>query len=1412
MTKSLKRKFIVGILVVFLACVSISTALLLNNKTAQASVFEYGSEVKLTYDKPVSSSFLSGKKGYMFSTDKVSSVISVKNDVAGTFSVEFTPLSDKIGTNDFSQVAFDFSCESVRLGFSVKFVAEGTGVKMRIFVSSRPVVYKEIAVDGSFCGGSAKAISFSFDPINMRVYDANKALVADFKSEQYMLSYDMGTLIDSFSSYSVDVSFGNIVKGKTAKIVLFELCGQRLDKEKVDNTSAPVIYSYPELSDAVVGKTYAIPTNFNTYDVLDGNKNTFDGQIKVTDNLNKEVEVIEKDGSYYFTPSASGIYNLNYTPVDSHGLQGETYVAKIFAFANQPEISFNSQYPIEDLSVGKLTKLAFPAITARSDLSLKNIKVSAIISDGSQTVKSIEDCSNGFSYTFDKTGEYKVTFSATDYVGYTEIKEVIVTVTDAAVFYNCDLKDVYAKDEIINFGSVYALYNGQSYAVNSVIEFPDGRINQTGNAKLDVEGVYKVTFTTNVSGADLSLSKYFTVKNNNVSLWTAQSGLTVTSDALAPSYADQAYRGSLLTVNRPIEAEYKNVIDLSDNTGDDLLAEIFVAPTTAGVIETGCVDLILTDIYNPENVIDIRLTQDAWLWESMKGRTSIIAQPVRDFDNAYLDLIHKATKDDQRYYYYGRGLYSSLYGKIENSNESSPAQSVKLYFDYQTGKLYASVAATGGLKGKLVVADLGSEEYVGSGNLWKKFTTGEAKLTVKISKLFQDANVMIINIDGQNMSGEYTADTTAPSIFLDYYGNSEQNIPTAVVGKPYRIFTAYTQDIAEGTRDNVTVSVFRKQGDLLIATQHNNKTFLPTTAGEYIIRYDAVDESGNASFKEVTVIAKNANEILAKNYIFSDKLLSSVLVGQTFTFYKGVASGGTGVLDVDYKITLDGQEITLDENDSFKVMQDGEYQIAVTVSDFIEKSKEFIYKFTAEYSDDCVFNLKTMPKATVKGEEITLPELTAVKYTEDGEQNVPVEVYIDGAKISSLVYTPEQAGSFTVKYVAGEQFVEYVIAVTDSEERSESYTSRFFYSDAQINVIERSAVFSFSKPTKINVLGTFDVDFANFELSSEIARDADNKELPNYKVGSAIDKVNVTLTDSIDPSISVTFSLIEKDGSESYLEYNGVRYIIYGCSFLSYSYPFKVAFDNQTNFITIGESKVKACKIDTCDNGNRFYGFTSGAIYVDFEVPEVEGVGAIGIGNIGGQEFKSATKRDRSGPIINIYGAFSDVKLGGKIEIPAAEAFDYISGVKSLTVTVSANKVVVLDSVPIDKPIQVDATEYGEYKILYRAVDMLGNPKERNFSVKVWDEVPPTITLSGNVPTTAKVNEEIVLPTMTATDNDTKPEKLKTYVYYIAPNGYEGRVTDNKFTPNQKGTYVVVYFAQDLDGATTTDIHYITVR
>ena len=65
---------------------------------------------------------------------------------------------------------------------------------------------------------------------------------------------------------------------------------------------------------------------------------------------------------------------------------------------------------------------------------------------------------------------------------------------------------------------------------------------------------------------------------------------------------------------------------------------------------------------------------------------------------------------------------------------------------------------------------------------------------------------------------------------------------------------------------------------------------------------------------------------------------------------------------------------------------------------------------------------------------------------------------------------------------------------------------------------------------------------------------------------------------------------------------------------------------------------------------------------------------------------------------------------------------------------------------------------------------------------------------------------------MTATDDNTATEDIVTYVYYVAPNAKTVEIKNNQFTPDQKGLYMIIYFAQDSDGATSVQYYQVRVK
>lgn len=1421
MTKSFKNKLVVCLLAVFIAT-SCFAAFAINSFNTRAEIFTYTQEVSVVKEQALSQSFLNGKKGYMFSTNKNAASVSLTNQSAGKFSVEFTPVSSTVGVNDFNSFTFRFRSVDARIGFNLAFAPVNDGVKMSVSLTNLPLTTKEVLFDGAFDNASDKAIAFAFDPELMQVYNAEGSVVADFKSTTYMMGFGMTTLIDSYNTYSVEMAFGGIKTGKTAKVILFELGGQKFDSAELVNTSAPVVYQGVELQNGVVGKIYKVNQKVNTYDVKDGFKDVISyDNIVVTDGLNNPVAL--DNGT--FVPTEHGVYYVNYTPVDEDNLVGKTYSYPFYVFESQPQINFETQYPLSDMTVGKGSTIGFGWVMAETELSTKKLAVSAAVKRGQDIVGQDNDCSDGFKFTFANVGSYTVEFSATDSVGYSQTLSVDVIVEDCAVFKNVDaIKDVYAKNASLNLKSVYALYNSNIFDVNVLTTYPDGRTNDSDVILLDEEGIYKIDFSATIDSAEISLTKYFTVRNNNVSLWGAQDGLEVVSNQYAPSYADDNYCGTMLTVTRPIEAVYENVLDLSDNTPDGVLAEIFVAPTVAGTRETGCVEIILTDVYNEENVINIRLVKAPWSTIPRNSRMSIVAQPVRDFDDTYLKEAFGGSGDYQNEYYYGRTIYSSFYGKIENNNEVSVSQSVKLYFDYETGKIYASYASlrSTGETGKVVVANLSDEKYVGTGNAWKKFTTGEARLSVKISQIEQPtASVMILNIDGQSMSGEYTTDTTAPSIFIDYAGNSEKAIPYGIKGEPYKIFDVYSRDIAEGYRKEVDVKVYKNMSGVLSEVENNGSYFVPQTTGEYVIKYSVSDAAGNSAVKDVKITVKNQSEIAQKTYTFSDKLLSNVCVGQRVTYYAGIADGGSGALTTTYAIYKDGQQIQIDKNNSFLIEEAGEYQIKVKVKDYLSESDDFVYTITAEYSEVPVLEKITMPKAVLADTKFIIPQFKAVKYFEGGSEEVDIEYYLDGVKLDKNEFTPTETDKVKLDLMYGQELLaSYDIGVTKIGLNNQ-YVSGYIYTNADIKVDNNGATITFSQAAFASVIKPASVDFLTFTIASEIAKkvvienvDGEDKETTvKYECGANLSRVDFTLTDSLNPNISFTASLLKKDRSESLLEYNGVRYVIPTANFFSNQQNFVIEFDKNTNFIKVGSKNV--CKITKCDNGDIFEGFTSGMAYLDLTMPEVDngGPAAVGLRNFGGMIFTVFNKNPKGSTSLKIFGDFGAVEKGDVIDIPAATAFNMLSDIKSVTVTVAdPDGDILLNKVDITQPKQVVANKVGGYKILYEAKSVSGTSITRPFTLTVMDRVPPIITVNGTIVEAAKLNSVINVPKMTVTDDNTPKEQIKTYVYCFTPLGQMIRLDKNSFKAEQKGTYAIVYYASDNDNAIATKIFYVVVR
>jgi len=765
-------------------------------------------------------------------------------------------------------------------------------------------------------------------------------------------------------------------------------------------------------------------------------------------------------------------------------------------------------------------------------------------------------------------------------------------------------------------------------------------------------------------------------------------------------------------------------------------------------------------------------------------------------------------------YYYNASVYASFYGKYGDSATSYPSNSIKLYFDYEEGKVYADYAGVKGqANGKVCVADLNNESYVGSGNAYKGFTTGEAKISIKLSGIRQTAHVMVLNIDGQSMAGKSTVDTTAPSIILDYAGNQANSLPKAVVGKQYKIFDPTTVDLIDGYGKNVQITVYKKQGAVWGEYERNDMTFVPDQAGSYMIRYQAVDSSNNKSVKEVKIIA--VDSVRELSYEFNDNISNLYSVGQTFNYYAGSISGGTGVIEKNVKVFLNGDEIALDENNSFLIDKAGEYSLQVVLKDYVSVSNPFIKTFTVQYSSKPIIADVAMPDALVEGEEFAFPEVDAKVYTETDVQTIPVVWYAKYGEDGEFTlvegnFVPTQSGIVYLKAKANESETVYKVNVTKKISNQDyNHLSQYVYSNASVvpfankdlfNPTATSAIhYEFTSDSVWSVARAIDVNFASivFGISS-----------------CKFNSIDFTLRDAYDPNISVTITITSKNDDECFVNVNGKTYTVNASFIKASAYgEFKISFNSIENAILI--NSISVAQVEKTDAGKIFNGFTSGKVYMQLSIKSDKSgeTSKIGISQVAGQPYLPTIKKDTLGPTIAVDGVIEDVNYGEYIRILDAKAFDFISSVKSLKVSVtSPSGKALYNNVNVDAVAPILADEIGIYKITYTAIDANDNQGTYEIGVKIIDYVAPQITLSGSVPTEGRVGQKIVLPKMTATDDNTATEDIVTYVYYVAPNAKTVEIKNNQFTPDQKGLYMVIYFAQDSDGATSVQYYQVRVK
>ena len=1364
------------------------------------------------------SSYSDGRHGLRL-TGKKGSYISMKETVAGKFDMTWIP------ENGLSEVTYTFENTASDESFDLVVAFNGTIISSYVTcngenaglyyfgtkgLSNLTQLYNNI---GSYTENTNEygALTVSFDPETMSVKVKDR-LVWSFLSD-YSDGRQVGFAFDSFERYTVKMAFSNATPSASA--IIYDINGQNLENALMLPDAAPRIFA-KFAYDGVVGQKYTLPLA-NVYDVLDG-------MIPATE---CEVEVFYEGNSIAlengaFTPTKAGVYQIDYTAKN----------AADFATTQTYKLNVNNEYGGEMLFGGKLpetevgahTQLSFPAVEyVNGNISaLLEIPVSAEIFKDDVSVKVIEDARKGFTYTPSEAGLYEVVYKPvhTYYANDEYTVDISVTADKVGYTLNGTLDGNYTTLDKVTIPSMTMHTPDGDLVATRKIRFPNGGLYQNQSIKTTEAGTYDIIYTASSGENTYEIVQSFDVLVAPEGLFTGEGVVSMQNGTYSHirnvhGLVVEAQSGGQITYNNVIQLDEYNYFQNKDAS---LLCELYVDPYVALNADFVNLEIVLTDLYNPNNYVTIVFSS---LWEQTNqawavlraghggGATVGLEGTVRsatDHTPTSGSRVHTNTA--------GFHLSSSLSATPNQHGAASRAlMSTKIYFDYET----KSVLSYSDIGGRYMVADLDHDSYLTEH--WNGFTTGECILTIQPkSYVNSNARFVLLNVDGHDFSNKEFYDETAPKLVVNTAAkNGDATIPNRIVGKNYPLYDAIAIDDINGVVD-VQTRVYYRYAHNYFDINVTDGGFLPEYSGEYLVVYTATDLSGNESEYSFTVTVHE------ETYYENNPMFATLATGYETQTMAGkvveiaeVENCGGGVGRVSYSVSVsgpNGENVAL-LNGAFRPKVSGNYTVNYTLTDYVQTQFVQSYEIAVAAHNGVVFLTEefALPKAILSGVEYNLPQLKALDYASGSAVEKETTLTIKDqngnvlqTKNGVLAITDSAVTAVTLSYACPntEYAKEYTIPVRQTRDADGYYNfdSYFYGTDVDVQQGDRAIVMKTStQGAKVEFLKGVLVDKLNLELNV-------NAELANLNAFSVI------FTDEKDPDISIKFTVTKNgDGARVALN-NGEAADMTGSFTGESNYRFTFKYKTLNKAFKDAMSKTIGV-VKTCLNGDEFNGFTSGAVNIAIVFDDLTGESELDVYAVNNQTFIKTTRRDGRAPEISFESTVnSKQELNATVTVPYFQAKDVLGNTALFVSVKYADGFLTdiegntLNNVPYREGISFKLSEVGNYVIILSAKDYMQtgadiryqNTDSIQIRFTVLDDVAPTIELNGKLPKSAKVNEEISLPPATVSDNG-DVEDLQVMVFWIAPDGVTTYISAEngayKFTPTVSGTYTVKYVVMD---------------
>ncbi len=945
-------------------------------------------------------------------------------------------------------------------------------------------------------------------------------------------------------------------------------------------------------------------------------------------------------------------------------------------------------------------------------------------------------------------------------------------------------------------------------------------------------GAFTVVFSSrNVKAAtDTTVvgNEYFYTNDSEA---TISFGVPVPAYEEGKPYYEQGYSGVKYEFGKTGgTVYYGKEIDARALTKDRVLLELMPLTTTAGARDYNFINVVLTDVENPDITLTYRFNYSSYYNVNRQTEGDSCFAKVGGQNQ---DLVGLETKSNIAYYNdnpNGCHVYMSFEGTGKKVNyllnngemeqrDGRAHKPLKIYFDYENQIAYAS---EGRYAKKVVIADLKASYATAE---WTGFQSNKVRLSVSVSGVSANqAALMLFNVMDNDFSGETMQDNVQPEIYVDTFGYD--TLPVGVVHEKYPVFHGDLVDNFDGDIPFNPYILYNGEEVEII-----DGYFYPKKVGVYSIYYEGKDSVGLEA-KPVRLDVSIQANLPAISYEV-EGMPTEGKVGKKITLPKGVPSGGSGRLDVQTTLRYPDGTVK-DVDDGFTPETAGAYRYNVRITDFLGTRKTFVYWIKVEMQHEPIVNIQALPTTLVNGasyymsstgfeaydyfsydnkadavKTVTLKDEDGnVVETHQGEGfffKADKEIFGEKVKIEwkaksiLYAYTTIEEKEFTIVDVKKEDGLTYdmdkYFYQSDIESVVDNYQDGF---NAVFLTTKEDAYVEYLLPMPESAVGiSFDVpvEYNNFE------------------------KLTVRLTDSWDASLYVDMSFMKntKSTTKSLFTMGGTKtYEVNGC------FRDEATDTGFELYVSDGYVKDKLGtsigKIPQYANGKTFDGFPSGNVYVSVRIEEVgeleadEKVGVL-ISKISNQ-FVFDVAFDGIVPQIIREGFVQrEAELGEEVYVPFARGFDVVNGSTKVYLTVTTpDKQKLCENYELtEEGFTFTAYQTGKYSVSFMTMDDSFNTRTQNVSVMVYDEIAPIVSLEEPIADTYALGTRFKVPTVNVVENTDQPYNLM--LLLVSPKGSVVHLeqTDTHVL-SERGKYMLTVMVQDAHSNITMFMIPFTVK